>query len=200
VIPGVPAEYTVELLHTSKYTKCETSANKQDSMIDMSTGTFQVRVTGRATTDRSAKRSVIVTFRRESFLKIVYFTDQENRDPQAATTSSERNRQQTNCSNRYRTARTDRGCLEIQFASSDKINGPLHTNDESLLVCGTPIFGREKNKDGSDAKTDAIEVGGLAPGYVFGGGCPTSPPAIWSPTRKFTVSARPLKLPRPTSP
>ena len=27
-IPGVPAEYTVELLHTSKYTKCETSAQQ----------------------------------------------------------------------------------------------------------------------------------------------------------------------------
>ncbi len=30
---------------------------------------------------------VIVTFKREGFLKFVYFTDQENRDPQAATTS-----------------------------------------------------------------------------------------------------------------
>jgi hypothetical protein len=194
-IPGVPAEYAVELLHTSKYSKCETTANKQDSMIDMSTGTFKVRITGRATSDRTAKRSIIVTFRRESFLKFVYFTDQENRDPQAATTSSERNSQQSNCANRYRTAREGRGCVEIQFASNDAINGPLHTNDENLLICGTPVFGREKNKDGTDAKTDAIEVGGAAPGHkAASGGCPNSP-EIWSPTGKFSANSKPLKLP-----
>ena len=75
----------------------------------------------------------------------------------------------------------------------------MHTNDESVLVCGTPIFGREKNKDGSTAKTDAIEVGGVAPGYVFNGGCPTSPPAIWSPTGKFSVATKALKLPASNS-
>src|SRR3954453_9792922 len=55
-IPGVPAEYTIELLHTSDYKQCETGANKQDSLIDMSSGTFRIRITGRATQDHSAKR------------------------------------------------------------------------------------------------------------------------------------------------
>jgi hypothetical protein len=194
-IPGVPAEYAVELLHTANYSKCETTANKQDSMIDMSNGTFKVRITGRATEDRSAKRSVIVTFKRESFLKFVYFTDQENRDPQAASSASDRNAQQANCTNRYRTARENRGCVEIQFANNDAVNGPLHTNDESVLVCGVPIFGREKNKDGSTAKTDALEVSGVAPGHVPNSGCANTP-KIWSPTGKFTAGTKPLKLPQ----
>jgi hypothetical protein len=198
-IPGVSAEYTVELLHTSKYTQCETSANKQDSMIDMATGTFKVRITGRATEDRSAKRSVIATFRRESFLKFVYFTDQENRDPQAAATSSERTSQQANCANRYRTARAGRGCVEIQFASSDAVNGPLHTNDESVMVCGTPVFGRERNKDGSDAKTDSIEVSGPAPGHISAGSGCANTPTVWSPTGKFSDSTKTLKLPASNS-
>jgi len=40
-------------------------------------------------------------------------------------------------------------CNEIQFASDDEVKGPLHTND-SLLVCGTPTFGRNS--------TELIEV------------------------------------------
>ena len=49
---------------------------------------------------------------------------------------------------------TARAASEIQFATGDAINGPLHTNDENLLICGTPIFGREKTKTGATAKTD----------------------------------------------
>ena len=41
------------------------------------------------------------------------------------------------------------GCTEINFASGENIKGPLHSND-SLLVNGTPTFGRRKS--------DIIEV------------------------------------------
>ena len=159
-LPSISAEYTIELLHTPKFDKCD--RDKQESLVDMSNGTFKVRVTGReyngATT--GAKRSLIATFKRSGFLKFVYFTDQENRDPQADANASNRATQQTNCVNRKRTARKDRGCVEIQFTDNDAINGPLHTNDESLLVCASPRFGREKLKDGSPGMTDSIEVSG----------------------------------------
>ena len=36
-------------------------------------------------------------------------------------------------------------CNEIQFADNDEVKGPLHTND-SLLVCGTPTFGRNSSE------------------------------------------------------
>jgi hypothetical protein len=189
-IPGVPAEYTVELLHTAKSDQCEVTDS--ESMVDMSDGTFKVRVTGRATEDRSAKRSVIVTFRKKNFLEFVYFTDQENRDPQAATTATERNAQQANCVNRKRSQRVGRGCVEIQFASSDAINGPLHTNDEDLLICGTPVFGRDA--DGNPG-TDAIEVFGNAPGHrSAGSGCGNTP-VIWAPGKKFSTNVKPLEMP-----
>jgi hypothetical protein len=37
-------------------------------------------------------------------------------------------------------------CGRIQFGDSDKVEGPLHTNDE-LNVCGTPEFGRSGRND-----------------------------------------------------
>ena len=37
-------------------------------------------------------------------------------------------------------------CGAIQFGDSDKVEGPLHTNDE-LYVCGTPEFGRSGRND-----------------------------------------------------
>ena len=83
-IPGVDAEYTIELLHHARLHQVRADTTKQESVIDMSSGTFKIRVTGRATSADAAKRSIIVTFRRDGFLKFVYFTDQENRDPQAA--------------------------------------------------------------------------------------------------------------------
>jgi len=40
----------------------------------------------------------------------------------------------------------DGRCGLIQFGDSDKVDGPLHTNDE-LYVCGTPEFGRVGRND-----------------------------------------------------
>ena len=46
-IPGSTAQYTIEILHNAGFTKCETDPSKQDSVIDLATGTFKIRVTGR---------------------------------------------------------------------------------------------------------------------------------------------------------
>ena len=83
-LPSVAAEYTIELLHTPKSTASATDPTSRSRWSTSSNGTFKVRVTGR--TDRrrqAAKRSIIATFKRNGFLNFVYFTDQENRDPQA---------------------------------------------------------------------------------------------------------------------
>ena len=45
-IPGVDAEYTIEILHHAGFTQVRTDTTKQESVIDMSTGTFKIRVTG----------------------------------------------------------------------------------------------------------------------------------------------------------
>lgn len=36
-------------------------------------------------------------------------------------------------------------CGEIQWVTNDKVNGPLHTEDQ-LLVCGSPVFGRSGDR------------------------------------------------------
>jgi Tfp pilus assembly protein PilX len=164
-VPGSTSQYTIELLPASGFTQC--IEGNQASMIDPSTGTFRVRVTGRPSATSTLRRSVNATFRRRSFLDFLYFTDYETLDPAAYSTSSSPSPTwaAANCE-KYRNARPD-DCTEIQFADFDEINGPFHTNDDSILVCDSPTFGR--------TSADKIEVSGTGTGYikVCGSGVPT---------------------------
>jgi hypothetical protein len=184
-IPGSTDEYTIELIPTADAPKnskgnrvCDPT--KQSSFIDLKTGTFKIKVTSRSRTGDGRPRSVIVTFARASFLNFVYFTDYENLDPAAFANATDRTTQAANCANKYRSARAGKGCAEIQFATGDSINGPLHTNDENLYICGSPVFGRVKNQDGTSrpTKTDTVEVSGAGTGHVAnpgGSGCEDKP-------------------------
>jgi hypothetical protein len=167
-IPGSSAQYTIEVLHNPGYSKCETDPNKQASVIDLTTGTFKIRVTGRPALKSTQRRAIVAAFRRKGFLNFIYFTDFETIDPQALSTSSERTTAQTNCGDKYRAARAGKNCNEIQFVTGDEIKGPLHTNDDSLLTCGTPVFGRSN-------RVDPVEVSGPAPGFVRNTGCSGDP-------------------------
>jgi Tfp pilus assembly protein PilX len=158
-------KYTIELLpaaNQTTYNQCDPN-NPDASMIDASTGTFRVRVTG---VSRNSRRSIVATFKRRSFLDYVYFTDLETQDPTFlagdagfATWSS------SNCVRYWRDGRgtptysDGRKCSEINFISSENLKGPFHTNDE-ILICGTPTFG--------ERPTDVVEVGG--PGGAGGQG------------------------------
>ena len=104
-IPGVARRVHDRAAAHRRTTKCEQrDANKQESMIDMSHGHVQGPRHGPRDRGRRATRSIVVTFRRESFLKFVYFTDYENRDPQAGHRRARRApRLQANCADRYRT-------------------------------------------------------------------------------------------------
>ncbi|WP_028065445.1 hypothetical protein [Solirubrobacter soli] len=211
-VPGTTAQYTIELLETKNYPNgCVTTDQK--SIIDESTGTFKVRFTGRPSPSSSMHRSIVATFRRDSFLNFVYFTEFEDIDPNALSDSTARATALSKCAEKYRTARastTANGCPygnEITFPDGDKVNGPLHTNDESLMTCGTPTFGRDKTIGGAtmSPKTDTIEVRGPLPGYagrqsVTQGsrsytGCSTNP-TINTPTGKFTPNAKYLQMPQ----
>jgi hypothetical protein len=196
-LPEAQGEYTIELIPAPGSTKCDPA--KQQSFVDMNTGTFKVRVTGRSYKGVERKRSIVATFRRDSFLNFVYFTKYENRDPAAESDSADRKYQQDNCADRYRSARAGKSCPEIQFASADEINGPLHTDDENLLICGSPTFGRLKNEDGSPraTRTDTVEVGGGGTGHKANpanSSCGDTP-TINTPTGAFTVNAKRLPMP-----
>lgn len=199
-IQGTSDQYMIELLPARDYDKsgdqyfdkCYT--NKQQSFVDQRTGTFRIRSTGRVGTAAGARsRSIIATFRRDSFLNFVYFTNYESRDPAAELDATKRANQTKNCSNKYRSQRKGiSDCVEIQFTTGDSVNGPLHTNDETLLVCGTPTFGRLK--DGKHIG-DTVEVRGTNPSTGFDNGCANPAPVINTPTKAFTTGSKMLAMP-----
>jgi hypothetical protein len=162
-IPGTTSDYAVELLAIQNTAVAGTETCVQDtpgSMIDAKSGTFRIRSTGRARTplsaaDKPKKRSIVATLRRKAFLDYLYFTDRETLDPLAYSSTTSQAWAAQNCD----VPRQDRpgGCDEINFITSDSVNGPLHTND-SILVCGSPNFGNDAN--------DLIELNQVDPGWV----------------------------------
>ena len=60
-------------------TACST-ADPDTTMIDAASGTFKIRATGQDVLTQT-KRSLVVTFKRKSFLDYLYFTDKETRSP-----------------------------------------------------------------------------------------------------------------------
>jgi type II secretory pathway pseudopilin PulG len=157
-LPGEQAQYTIELLPAPGKTACSTT--DQYSMID-EFGNMRIRATGRS---RGEFRSVVATMRRLNFIDFIYFTDFETLDPAAYSNPSTMT---PRCS-RYRAARAGQGCTEIQFADTDDVFGPFHTND-NVLICGHPRFGRTVR--------DRINVNGPT-GQGFVSNCAGSSPDI----------------------
>jgi hypothetical protein len=155
-LPGEDAEYTIELMPAPGYSAC--IPNNQYSMVDTD-GNLTVRVTGRS---RGQYRTVLATMRRSNFIDFIYFTDFETLDPSAYSDAAETARATAECST-YRASRTS-FCTEIQFAATDVISGPFHTNDNAR-ICGGATFGRNTR--------DAIEISGT-PAWV-NGGCTAAP-------------------------
>jgi type II secretory pathway pseudopilin PulG len=144
-MPAADSKYTLEILNKDGATTgCDESKPDSTALQD---NTLRIRSTGKAVGET---RSIIATFKRRSFMDFIYFTSSEAQDPVIGGGTS------TECLKK-RGVRS--GCTEIRFSSNDSVNGPLHTNDSSVLVCGTPIFGR-------DNKNDVFEAAGPSPGYV----------------------------------
>jgi hypothetical protein len=195
-VPGSTDQYSIDLVPAPGYTSCNPA--NQASFVDMSTGTFKVRVIGRSRDGATRTRTIVATFRRRGFLNFVWLTHYENLDPSAQSSTSERTRQQSVCADKLRSEREGDSCTEISFANGDGIYGPMHTNDESFQVCGTPSFGRLVNQDGSAraTKTDTIEVTGDGPdGFVPGPSCTANPTIKTSNGDKFTLESDTLTLP-----
>jgi hypothetical protein len=176
-VPGSNAQYTLELLPApnSGYSSCVKNDGK--SMIDPVSNVFRVRATGRPYAASPLRRSVIATFRRTGFLDFIYYTTYETLDPAAYATASARASAQANCANRPRAQRNSSSCTEIQFAGTDAVNGPLHSND-TLLMCGTPTFGRSPK--------DRVSVFGPSPGWIAA--CNPTTPDFKSPLKIATKS------------
>ena len=112
----------------------------------LSQGAIVVWSTGKAA---NVTRTVQATFRRRSFIDYLYFTDYETTDPAAYPVAGFNTNNSTwaqaNCTTHYYESRpsappyNDSNCVDINFASGDVINGPLHSND-AILICGSATF------------------------------------------------------------
>jgi hypothetical protein len=170
--------YIVKTLPSSKWEKeghttCQ--PGKQISIVESSgsaDGTFRIESTGES---GGAKRSIVATLTHPGFLNYVYFTKYEVEDPTNFTKPVPTAECEHYYSYRKETYYEQEGknklltswCQPIEFASADKINGPLHT-DDSADICAEgsskPTFGRNK--------TDKIEINGGT--YSAGGTCSDS--------------------------
>jgi hypothetical protein len=180
-VPGSAAQYAIELLPVAPYSKCTPGTNVASSMIDASSRTLRIRVTGRVPTAAGMDyRSVIAAVKRDGFLDFLYFTDYETSDsvwyavstdgrptdgPQGDVISWAAN----NCNTTY--WRDGRGSLKWNGKYTDKVPNPTAPTvtctqiqfankdvvsgplhtNDDLYTCDSPTFGR--------ASTDRIESG-----------------------------------------
>jgi hypothetical protein len=168
-VPGASSQYTIELLDTKNFPNGCVQTD-QRSIIDESSGSFKIRFTGRPFATSKQRRSIVATFRRDSFLDYVWYTKYENQDGASLSDSTVRKAVADKCADRFRSARIAAGCptsTALTFLNMDRVNGPLHTEDESLYACGSPVFGRAKTMAGVtiNPPIDAIEVRGPLPGH-----------------------------------
>jgi Tfp pilus assembly protein PilX len=132
-----------------------------------STGIIRLRATGRAGT---SVRSLVVNVKQHGFVDFMYFTNYELQDP-AQTNAS--------CIPTYdwQTAHSSL-CNEIQFAPSDVINGPVHSND-TIKVCGSTFTQGFTSSDP------------VSPYYETPSGCSAASFPGGNPTRSATVDMPP---------
>ena len=148
-VPGsTEADYTIELIPANGESQCD-PLRPEESMIDVATGAFTIRATGRsraAGTGTPVHRSITVRFRRRGFLDFLYFTDFETIHPEYFT-GSQYTDALARCQVYERNGRPPGyPCADLTFIDDDVVNGPLHTNDR-LLVQGHPDFGRDSRDD-----------------------------------------------------
>lgn len=169
-VQGTNTQYAIELMPQNGAAQCLPGTSATATMLDGSTGTMQIRSTGKS---GAVRRTVVQTLRRTGFLDYLYFSDFETQDPQVTSSSQ--------VCNVYRRAGRSSACSTIVFANGDSVNGPLHTNDD-IVVCGSPTFGRNSS--------DSVEVSAPAPGYSSGG-CSGTPNFLGT----FRTDAKLLNLP-----
>lgn len=153
---------------TSPKTSCSTES-PFSTMIEAKgplANTFRVKSTGYAggsTKSTGASRSIIATFRVTGFLDYVYYTNFETVDPGLYEASEPTLAEE--CRGKYYSQWSGRSnCPAINFIGGDHVEGPMHTNDTSL-VSGAATFGRS----GHEPK-DVVEMNGGTYGAYSGCG------------------------------
>jgi hypothetical protein len=167
-VPGsTGSTYALELIPATGHMKCDptTLEAATASMLESqgaARGTFRIRATGY---DGGIEVPVMATFKPQSFLDYVYFTQRETSDPvtygiQELIKAASRQCSKTMYEGRYTTQlQNEKGqslnkkgevttssssyvyCDTISFVGGDNIKGPMHTND-AFVICEKPTLGR----------------------------------------------------------
>ncbi len=178
------------------YSACSTS-NPTGSMVT-SAGTFRVQFNGysgvNSGSTQPVARSIVVTFKHESFLNYVYFTEFEQQNPSLGNNGSGApdcvglNVQQIVTAQSHN---QDTDCLLINWVTGDNIDGPMFS-DDYLYVCGQPRWG--------STPTDLIYTQGVVDNTQ--NGCAPDTPQVNSPGGTVSgegtleTSYKPLDIPQ----
>lgn len=142
-VPGTTTgvQYSFTPVPVAPYTQCSTSSPVA-SLIDPTTGTLRIAVTGYSGTGSStATRTIVASFRTLSPLAFLWYTVYETKDSTLSGAS--------NCAQFYYnnpSLAQDNNCA-ITWAPGDHMNGPMYTQDQFLVGAGNPAsteatFGR----------------------------------------------------------
>lgn len=164
-----------------KGTLCSTS-NPFGTMIESKgsqANTFRVESTGYSGT---TKRAIVATFKVVGFLNYIYYTNFETEDPGLYQAPE-------GCENEYYKSWSKNpkkpNCQAIEFTDGDSIEGPMHTND-TTLVNGAASFGRK-----GQSPPDLVEMNGGT--YGANSGCKSA--ATYYTATKCYITTGPTLIP-----
>lgn len=172
-------QYTIDLIPTNGYGTCKARPNRADTMVEQTTGTFRVRVTGRAgqpvpntatiapdprqpTVFVAKDATSVERWRQLRWKKRSVVVDFRRRgfldfayftdiEGQDPPVQPDPNYANAHCRDYFRDGRYNwTSCQEIQFTSSDRLKGPFHTNDSIFALTGAQF--------GNVGKNDRIEI------------------------------------------
>jgi hypothetical protein len=169
--------YTVKTLGSTGHATCE--SGKQATILETggtAKGTFRILSTGTVKEGaNTVTRKIVATFSHPGFTKYVYESNYEVEDPVNFGLEPK-------VCEFYYAYRSTHGltgtCPVIQFAPTDAVNGPMHTNDAAAICTkngNAPKFGRE-------GRNDEIAMNG---GHYAAGGCTDAPNIVG----KYTTTA-----------
>ncbi|MBT1543967.1 pilus assembly PilX family protein [Curtobacterium aurantiacum] len=109
-----------------------------DNSAYANTGKVRLRVTGKA---NGATRTLVVDLRGDGFVNYLWFTNYESQDPSLTgetTTTTSGGSTTTRCTSAHRNEKnwnSSTSCRAVLFASGDRLDGPVRTNDV-ITACG----------------------------------------------------------------
>jgi len=183
--------YEIKLLVASTAptgtTECSTSAPFA-SMIQSSganANTFRIESIGTAGTKGTsgwAERSIVATFHVVGFLNFIYFTQYEDGDPNLYGGPA-------GCENYYpkrESLKINKECKTIVFASSDTVEGPMHT-DDATDIGGPAYFGRKGHNPPDTIQMNYGTYGSSEGVFYDATGKPTVGPELLTPEGDTTL-------------